>query len=249
MKELKWSDFEWFKKKLRVHLDDEYFICSEKKGRDQKLIFPLKNLNKYLTFSLSNRYLDLHVTNENRSIPQRNVMDIQLRNAKKIISDKFQQLKSPIDFIPLRDKSLKKMILVNPLSKAFIKNVQRMDKQNVMPIALIRNRIHSMRNNHGKILFAYDVYGRFKGIVRCNHSKHGFEYIQSKVLINIQNNLVNMSEVKKRLHAEGLKENSHSKYVWQKWYKIIDFFDDAEKLMNHFRSLLSSILSRNQSIA
>lgn len=83
MKKFKWSDFEWFKKNSRVQLDDYYFKCSEKTGLDQKLIFPIKNQPKYLTFSNADKYTDLHLSHEDKSIPKKSIFQFRFNKVKK----------------------------------------------------------------------------------------------------------------------------------------------------------------------
>jgi len=241
LRELRWSDFEWFKKKSKVHFDNTYFICSEKNGVDQKVIIPLNKLGKHLTASLSHKYLDIHVTNDNRAIPQRNIVEIRFRKANKMI----QKSRKPNDvmFIPFRDKSLKKMVLVNPYTKEFIKNVHRMDEYNIFPTTLNKTRIRSMRNNHGRILVAYDFFGRFKGILKCDHHKSGFNFIPAGLITEIERKLVDSLEIKNRLREEGLKENVHYRLFWQRWYKVINILESLQKPIFHLKCLLKYIHS------
>jgi hypothetical protein len=239
MEQLRWSDFDWFKKKTKVQIDDTYFRCSEKNGIDQKIIFPLKEIGKHLTFSLSHKYLDLHVTAEDRTVPQRNILNIRLRKANKMI----QQTRKPEDviFLPFSHKMLKHLILVNPYTKEFIKNIQRMDSHNIMPTALTKVRIHSMRNNHGKILVAFNIFGQFKGILRCNHHDVGFYLVPASSITKFEQKLVDSLIIKKILTEEGVKDNSRYKIFWQRWYRVLIFI---QYIKNMFSIRLNSRSSR-----
>ena len=224
---LKWSDFEWFKKNSRIYFDDSYIKCSEAKGKDEKIIFPLKDQGKHITFSISKRYFDLHVTSEDKST-HTPAMEIKTQKAKKIALNSIRGIDPESFFIPINHKSLKKLVLVDPRSKKFMKNFTKMNDCNILPPALLNSRISSMRNYHGKILFAYDCFGRFKGTLKCDHAKNGFYLIPASLSRSIQNKLVNMDKVKDVLLDEGIKEDKN-KIFWKRWYKVIEFHDSVNK--------------------
>lgn len=229
MKRLKWSDFDWFKKNSKVYIGDTYIRCSEKKGVDQKVIFPLKELGKHLTFSISNRYVDLHVTNEDRSIGQKSILEIRTRKAERLIRRSVKRTNPNWFFIPINDKRLKRFILVDPFSKKFIQSYREMNRSNLLPHSLLNNRIHSMRNYHGKILSAYDCFGRLRGYLKCDHERNGFLFAPAGFVSKIQNRLVNMDEVNKALIDTGLKESKKS--VWVNWYKYLEFHEKVRKYL------------------
>lgn len=222
MKSLKWSDFVWFKKKARIYFSDTYFTCSEKEDVDQKVIFPL-NLGKHFTLSLSKKYLDLHVTYDARNVPQRNILEIRLDKANKMI----RKTQKPDDlvFIPFHSKLLKKLVLVDPYTEEFIKNAWKMDKHNIFPTSLNKTKIRSMKNKHGKILTAYDVFSRFQGILRCNHRKGGFDFIPASSITRFEEKLVDSLELKSRLTEEGLTDNLRYKLFWKRWYGFVNFLE------------------------
>lgn len=201
------------------------------------MIFPLKDLGKHLALSLSKKYLDLHITDDDRSIPQRNIIEVRLKKSNKMV----QKLRKPSDvvFISFHDKSLKKLILVNPYTGIYQKCLEN-GQAHIFPTALNKTRIHSMRNNHGKILLACDSFGIIKGILRCNHHDGGFNFVPADSIAKFKGKLVDYDKLKKRLEDIGLKENLRYKLFWQRWYKIIGLSKSIKKHALRFLHLITN---------
>lgn len=69
-----------------------------------------------------------------------------------------------------------------------------------------------MKNNYNKTLLAYDSFGQFTGIAKCNHRKCGFYFIPDEILEEIQGRLINLDQMRNILNNEGF-EKKNSKYV------------------------------------
>lgn len=235
MKKLKWSDFEWYKKKSKVIVNDSYLKCSEKRGLDQKLIFPFRNYPKYLTFSTGDRYTDLHISFNDKSIPKKPVFEIRQNKLKNIIK-KQMRIKQLCKLIPNSNKKIKNWILVDPYSTKFLHQIHTMNGLNIMPQKLLKIRINSMRNHHNKILFAYDSFGQCLGIVKCDHRKNGFRFIPIKILEEVQRKVINLEQVNNILRDEGIEVNKKIQAMWDAWNTIMKFFNWI-----HFAKIKNSI--------
>ena len=117
--------------------------------------------------------------------------------------------------IPFGNKELKKMLVADPTTLKFLQNSSRMYDYNVHPYYLNKIRTRKEDNTHGKILFAFNKTGEFRGLMKCNQRKNGFEFVSSPPLKNIKNKILDTEHVKKRLLEEGLIESNKAEKTWK----------------------------------
>jgi len=222
-KNLKWSDFDWFSKKAKVHIRDFYIKCNSVKHKDEKIIFPLENLKKHLTLSISKKYMDFHAT-DNDGITHRPIFDFKIRKPRKLVKKSIKLGHATVRVIPFDDKELKKLIIVNPFSQKFLQYCDKTYNCNVLPNYLAKIQVKKGEHTHGKILVAFTRTGEFKGMLKCNHRKNGFEFVSASPISKIKNQLINQDHVKKRLIEEGLTDAGKTELLWKKWFKFVSFF-------------------------
>lgn len=223
MRNLFWSNFEWFKKKTRVYLKDYHISCSAVKGKDEKIIFPIKKLGKHLTFSISKVRLDLHATDDNTN-KHRPIFEIRKRKVAKIVKKSVRLGKVDTKIISFDNKELKQTILVDPTSTKFIQYVNYMHDCNILPQYLRKIQINKNESIHRKILLAYGLSGELKGILRCDHRRNGFQFASISSIKTVENMVLNKEHVKKRLLDEGLTI-SETELIWKRWIKFLNLIN------------------------
>lgn len=223
MKNLTWSCFQWFNKKKRIKIDKFSIACSTSKGKDEKIIFPLKNLKKHLTFSNSKRKLDFHATDDDKRNSHRPIFKISKNKAYKIVKNQVKLGHVAVRVIPFGDKELKRILVADPTSLNFFQYSSRMYDGNILPYYLNKIRARKEDNTHRKILFAFSKTGEFRGMMKCNHRKNGFEFVSCSPIQKIKKKIINMNDVKKRLLEEGLTESNRAEITWKSWEKFLIF--------------------------
>ncbi len=218
-----WARFDWYNENSKVYVGDYYFKCGGSSKIDRKIIFPLKQLKKHLTLSISKKRLDLHLTSDNKGKKNhKSILKISSKTIKKVIKKHIKPA-SDIEFFPYNSKSLKKLFFVNPNSKQFLSiSVDLRNIFDIHPAKLLKLRIKNMDRLHGNVLFVYDKMGRFKGMVKYNHRKYGFEIIPALPLKNIFSSVLNRKAMINSLIAEDLKYNHNSEYQWKIWLQCVE---------------------------
>ena len=114
------SSFHWFGKNKEFSLDVPVKCRDNEKV--QALLFILKDLKKHVTFTVSKRICELHVTDDDKRNDHRSVFSFPVRRMKKNI----RKSKNICEFISFNDKFFSQMMFVDPFTIDFLHIMHRM---------------------------------------------------------------------------------------------------------------------------
>lgn len=231
------SDFDWFKnKKYDLKLKKLGFRCGGKKGRDEKIIIPWKNI--HLTLSVSDDYCDFHATDQGKNGKHRSIFCIYASDlkkyAEKVKNEVLKESNANVEHI------IKKSILIDPSSMNFLDSAKYFKNQAALPpMFLLRNRKNPnyFTSRGRKYAYAFDSYGFFKGTLFFNHELHQVYFISAKTNMKHAENFVKMKHIEKRLLEEGLEYDMKFDTKYNEWIRAIT-------LVKKFTIKLKLILTR-----
>lgn len=223
-KKLEWSDYEWFKHKAEFMVDNVIVRCRSSKGKSQKILFSLPNVNKHVSAELTKSVLDLHVTYDQKGRPHKNIMRIPIRRTERKIRKEKESLTKYMRFVRFSKKDFLRFILVDPLSIKCLKNSSKLKSLSDIPLRkLLKMRVdpnEAIRLNKKKY-FVYDLNRKCQGLVEVDTRRYGFKFCMMEPIDFHSQGIYNPESLRSQLTPEFPKNDYKNLSIRNKWSKII----------------------------
>lgn len=252
------ADFDWFTKKSKVGFGRTYVVCSDAASKiDQKVIIPLKQFGmpgRHVTVSLSKRYFEAHLTSEENDNKYSSIVRVECKDMTRCVRKNKVQIYSSYRFIPCDSKPMG-LIFVEPTSREFLpqgidymRNGIDIHPRYLLKLCCyaLKSHIRQTYRHHAKqvircqkkLIFVYDVFGRFRGIARCNHRKQGYDMFGHTLKKIVFRDLIDLNNIRETLIGNGLPYNPKRDRVWDTWLLCIG---RTEILYSYFRCRIKKI--------
>lgn len=223
-KKLEWSDYEWFKHKTSLMIDDVIIRCRSSKGKSQKILFSLPNVKKHLSAELTKSVLDVHITYDQKGRPHKNIMRIPIRQTERKIRRDKESLTKYMSFVRFSQKDFLRLILVDPLSIKYLKNSSKLKSFSEIPLRkLLKMRVdpnEAIRLNKKKF-FVYDLDRKCHGIVEVDARRYGFKFCNMVPVNSYSKGIYNPESLRSQMAPEFPKNDFKNLSFRNMWSTII----------------------------
>ena len=205
--------FSWFSKNKELLLNMP--VKCRDSGKVQALLFILKSLKKHVTFTVSARLCELHITDDDKTNDHRSVFCFPIRKMKNVA----MKYKTRTTFIHFNDTFFSKMKFVDSSSNDFLNIMSEMSYSFIMPSQIQKYYIpfKKIYRYHNKILMVCDSNNKFQGLIKIDVRKYGATYCPIAAIKEVQNKFVDLPWIITKLKKENLPKTSAagSKFIYQ----------------------------------
>jgi len=204
MKSLRLSNFKWFKK---GKIDHEVLKIggSKKKQRgkynEKFMVFDAEN-KRHVTMMTTNKLLDMHLTYEDRKIPQENLVEIRFdrmtRYAKGVLNV-FK--KNDLRIITLNDEIFEKP-LVDIYSRNLLNYFHIIQDGKKLPpkyIKKIKESKFQLRRKGAQSIFVFNEDGSIFGTLYINYQKNKALFLSAKAVNSMVFDLTDFKKIIKKV--------------------------------------------------
>ena len=215
------SSFYWFGKNKEFSLDIPVKCRDNKKV--QALLFIFKGLKKHVTFTVSKRICELHVTDDDKRNDHRSVFTFPIRRMKKDV----RKSKNICEFISLNDEFFSQMMFVDPFTVDFLYIMRRMSHssnhtRSSRPLIRACLYIWNKITGHGLEMDLNAYFNLPSQIQKYHMSPNMIRKYHSKILLvcNSRNKFQGLVKIDVRRHGATYCSAKSIKIVQNKYVNI-----------------------------
>jgi len=221
MKNLRLSNFKWFKKG-KIHHEVLKMSGSKKslfgKYNEKLMIFDAEN-KRHVTMMTAKDFIDFHLTYEDRKIPQENFVDLRLKRMVRYAKGVLNVFKKDdLRVITLNDKIFEKS-LVDIYSSNLLNYFHIIQDGKKLPpkyIKKIKESKYQLRRKGANRVFVFNENGSIFGTLYINYEANRALFLSSKAVTAMVYDLTNFGKIIK------------------KWGYPLDGFKARIKLLRYF---------------